>query len=208
MKAYAYARVSTRDQNLEPQLDQIKKYAEFRNIELVGVFQDKASGKDTNRDDFQRMMKTLEVNPQGVEAVVITKLDRIGRSLLNLIEITNWLQDNHIGLISITNSIDTTTKEGRLFFYIMGALGEYERELIMERTKVGRDLYLQKGGKLGQPPKNIPMDEINKLLLQGVPKSKIAKKYNIHRTTLYKKLAQLSTDDQKKPKLTGGNKNE
>ena len=188
MKAYAYARVSTRDQNIESQLDQVKKYAEFRNIDLVGVFQDKASGKDTNRKDFQKMMKTLEVNPMGVGAIIITRLDRIGRSLLDLIRITNWLQDNHIGIISITNSIDTTTKEGRLFFYVMGALGEYEREMILEKTALGLKYYRENGGKMGRPVKNIDVDDIKSKIAAGVPKTRIAKELGMHVTTLYKKL--------------------
>ena len=188
MKSYAYARVSTRDQNLEPQLDQIKKYAEFRNIELVGVFQDKASGKDTNREDFQRMMKTLEVNPQGVEAIVITKLDRIGRSLLDLIRITNWLQDNHVGLISITNSIDTTTKEGRLFFYMMSAIAEYERELTMERTCLGVEAARAEGKICNRPQKQIDINEVNRQLVQGISKSRIAKTLRVSRGTLYNRL--------------------
>lgn len=188
IKAYGYARVSTQGQDLEIQLKQIQDYAKFREIELVGIFQDKASGKDINREDFKRMLKTLEANPQGVNAIIISKLDRMGRSLLDLINTTKWLESQQIGLISITNSIDTTTKEGRLFFYIMGALGEYERELIMERTKIGRDAAIEKGVKMGKPTKIIPVDEVNRLLAEGVSKSAIARKFNVHRTTIYSRL--------------------
>lgn len=188
IKAYGYARVSTQGQDLEIQLKQIQDYAKFREIELAGIFQDKASGKDINRDDFKRMLKTLEANPQGVNAIIISKLDRMGRSLLDLINTTKWLESQQIGLISITNSIDTTTKEGRLFFYVMGALGEYERELIMERTKAGRDEALKNGVKMGKPMTNIPVDEIRRLLAEGVSKSAIARKFNVHRTTIYSRL--------------------
>jgi DNA invertase Pin-like site-specific DNA recombinase len=188
MKAYGYARVSTRGQSLELQLKQIKDYAAFREIELVGIFQDKKTGKDTDREDFKRMMKTLEANPQGVQAIIITKLDRMGRSLLDLINITKWLEDQQISVISISNSIDTTTKEGRLFFYIMGALGEYERELIMERTQDGRQAAIDKGVKMGKPAKNIPLAEIERLIAEGMSKSAIARKYSVHRTTIYDRL--------------------
>lgn len=188
LKAYGYARVSTQQQNLDIQLKQIKDYAAFREIELVGVFQDKASGKDINREDFKRMLKTLEANPQGVNAIIVSKLDRMGRSLLDLINTTKWLESQHIGLISITNSIDTTTKEGRLFFYIMGALGEYERELIMERTSIGREAAIAAGTKMGKPMLSIPVDEVNRLLAEGVSKSAIARKFNVHRTTIYSRL--------------------
>ena len=188
IKAYGYARISTPGQDLNLQIKQIKEYAKFREIELVGLFQDTASGKDINRTDFQKMIKTLESNPQGVNAVIITKLDRMGRSLLDLINTTRWLESQQIGLISITNSIDTTTKEGRLFFYIMGALGEYERELIMERTQLGRLEAIKAGKKMGRPEIKINVDEIKRLLAEGVPKSAIARKFGVHRTTIYEKL--------------------
>lgn len=188
IKAYGYARISTHGQDLELQIKQIKEYAKFREIELVGLFQDTASGKDINRTDFQRMIKTLESNPQGVNAVIITKLDRMGRSLIDLVNTTKWFESKQIGLISITNSIDTTTKEGRLFFYIMGALGEYERELIMERTQLGRLEAIKAGKKMGRPEIKINTTEIKRLLAEGVSKSAIARKFGIHRTTIYEKL--------------------
>ena len=188
LKAYGYARVSTQGQDLDIQLKQIQDYAKFREIELVGVFQDKASGKDINREDFKRMLKTLESNPQGVNAIIVSKLDRMGRSLLDLINTTKWLEFQQIGLISITNSIDTTTKEGRLFFYIMGALGEYERELIMERTSVGREAAILAGVKMGKPMKQISVDEVKRLLAEGVSKSEIARQMKVHRTTIYSRL--------------------
>jgi len=188
IKAYGYARISTHGQDLELQIKQIKEYAKFREIELVGLFQDIASGKDVNRTDFQRMIKTLESNPQGVNAVIITKLDRMGRSLIDLVNTTKWFESKQIGLISITNSIDTTTKEGRLFFYIMSALGEYERELIMERTQLGRLEAIKAGKKMGRPEIKINVDEIKRLLAEGVPKSAIARKFGVHRTTIYEKL--------------------
>jgi len=191
IKAYGYARVSTAGQDLEIQLKQIQDYARFREIELVGIFQDKASGKDINREDFKRMLKTLEANPQGVTAIIISKLDRMGRSLLDLINTTKWLESQQIGLISITNSIDTTTKEGRLFFYIMGALGEYERELIMERTKIGRDAAIEAGVRMGAPTKQINADEIHRLIAEGVSKSAIARKFEVHRTTIYSRLNEM-----------------
>lgn len=188
IKAYGYARVSTQGQDIDLQIKQIKEYAMFRDIELVRLFQDKASGKDLNRQDFNRMIETLETNPLDVNAVIITKLDRMGRSLLDLINTTKWMDDKKIGLISITNSIDTTTKEGRLFFYIMGALGEYERELIMERTQAGREEAIKNGVKMGRPTVDINIEEVKRKMAQGVPKTKIADDLGVHRSTLYERL--------------------
>lgn len=190
IKIYGYARVSTIGQDFEPQKESIIKYCEFKNIEPVRLFADKATGKDMNRPEYQKMIEDLKVNPLGVQAIVIHKLDRIGRSLLDLINLTKWLDEQHIGLISITNNIDTTTKEGRLFFYMMGALGEYERELIIERTQAGRERAIAEGKKMGRPIIDVPVDEIKRLMAEGLSKSAIARKFDVHRSTIYDKLKQ------------------
>jgi DNA invertase Pin-like site-specific DNA recombinase len=194
LKAYGYARVSTHGQDLDLQLKQIKDYAVFRGIGLIGIFQDKASGKNTDRADFQRLLKTLEVNPEQINALIITKLDRMGRSLLDLINTTKWLDEKQIGLISITNSIDTTTKEGRLFFYIMGALGEYERELIIERTTAGREEAILKGVKMGAPRKNINTNEVKRMIAEGIPKTVIAQRMKCDRKLIYKRLEEVTKE--------------
>ena len=186
-KVYGYARVSTQGQNLELQLEQILNYTKYRGLELIRTFTDKASGKDTERDGFKSMIKDLEVNPLSIDAIVIYKLDRIGRSIVDLINLSRWLDEHKIGLVSITNSIDTTTKEGRLFFYILGSLAEYERELINERTALGKELARKKGVRFGRPEIKIPSEEIDKLLALGVPKTKIAKQYGTTRQTIYNK---------------------
>lgn len=188
IKIYGYARVSTLGQDFEPQKESIIEYCKFKNIEPVRLFADKATGKNMDRPEYQKMIEDLEINPLDIHAIVIHKLDRIGRSLLDLINLTKWLDDKNIGLISITNSIDTTTKEGRLFFYMMGALGEYERELIIERTQAGRERAIAEGKKMGRPIIDISVDEIKRLMAEGVSKSEIARKFGVHRTTIYDKL--------------------
>lgn len=198
MKVYAYARVSTQGQDLEVQINEIKKYCDYRKLELMQIYQDKATGKNTDRLGFQTMMEHIHTNALGIEAVVIFKLDRLGRSLIDLINITKALKDKNIGLISITNNIDTTSKEGRLFFYMMGALGEYERELIMERTSAGLKYAKERGVKVGRKPKNLSLDEINKQLIQGIPKTQIAKNLGVAVVTIYRRLAQKATITEKR----------
>ena len=188
VKAYIYARVSTHDQNIDTQLNEIKKYCDFRNVEVMGVYQDKLSGKNTDRPGYQKLLGDMIVNPLGVEAVIVYKLDRVGRSIRGLIEFTDFLQKHYIGFISISNNIDTTTKEGRLFFYMMSAIAEYERELILERVTLGREAAIKKGVKMGQPAKNIPVEEVKRLLAEGVSKSAIARKYGVHRCTIYDRI--------------------
>ena len=188
IRIYGYARVSTAQQSLDVQIDSIKEYCAFKKYEPVRLFSDKASGKTTDRENYQNMIKDLELNPLNINAIVIHKLDRIGRSLADLINLTSWLDEQHIGLISITNNIDTTTKEGRLFFYMMGALGEYERELIIERTQAGRERAIAEGKKMGRPIIDVPVDEIKRLMAEGLSKSAIARKFDVHRSTIYDKL--------------------
>lgn len=188
IKIYGYARVSTREQKLDIQIDSIIQYCKFRTIEPVKLFSDTATGKNTDRPEYQKMIEDLKTNPLNIDAIVVHKLDRIGRSLLDLINLTKWLDEQKIGLISITNNIDTTTKEGRLFFYIMGALGEYERELIIERTQAGRERAIAEGKKMGRPEIKVPVDEIKQLMAEGFSKSAIARKFRVHRTTIYEKL--------------------
>ncbi len=188
---YGYARVSTQDQDLEAQTTNIRKYCKMKDWYLMNLFEDKASGKDTKRAGFQAMMEAIDNSPYPINAVVIYKLDRIGRSVKDLIEISEHLKGKGVGFVSITDSIDTTTPQGRLFFHLLGAIAEYERSLILERTELGKQLARQKGVKFGRKKitetKEIDMGIIiKKIDVFGVPKSKIAKEHGISRSTLYK----------------------
>lgn len=183
-----YIRVSTEDQKLENQILKLKDYARVRDFRIVNVYQDKASGKNTERPGFQKMLKDLETNPQGVAGVLIYKLDRIGRSLQDLIRISKWLSNKNINLISMTDNIDTTSPAGRLYFHIVGSFAEYERDIIIERTKAGLDRARAEGKTFGAPRKKISINEILRLRAEGVPVSKIAKNMGVSRATIYKNL--------------------
>jgi DNA invertase Pin-like site-specific DNA recombinase len=141
-----------------------------------------------DRPGYQDMMKVMEQNPQNADALIVTKLDRVGRSIRDLINFVDWCSEKKVGFVAISNNIDTTTKEGRLFFYLMGALAEYERELIAERTEAGRKRYVDGGGKLGKPMKKLNVEEIKRLVSEGVPKAKIARLMNVSRQTIYERL--------------------
>lgn len=184
MRAYGYVRVSTRDQDLTIQRNEIERYTDYRKIDLVRVFEDKFTGSTTDRPGFAAMMAALVENPQEIDAVVVWKLDRLGRSLSDLVRVVAKFKEMGIELIFIGNNIDTTTKEGRLQFHIMGALAEYEREIIAERTSLGRQLAKEKGVRFGPKPRSLPMSEIMAKIDLGVSKSKIARDYKINRSTL------------------------
>lgn len=188
MKAIGYARVSTRDQSLDVQVEQITRYCEYRNIDLARLYSDKASGKDIARPEFQTLITDIETNVHGAEVVIVWKLDRLGRSLKNLIDITESFRAKNLGLICIDSNIDTTTNEGRLFFHMMGAFADYERVLINERTSLGREAALAKGVKFGRPVINMDVEDARRRIATGVPKTKVAADMGISRSTLHRRL--------------------
>ena len=151
--AFAYVRASTQEEvrqgSNERQKDVIIQYAESRGYEL-GFFEDRAkSGKNTQRPDFERMLKSLDAKPK---VVIVAKIDRFARSLSDLLKTLEYLDQNSVGFISVNDpGIDTTTPNGRLLLQILGAFAEFERNMINSRTKAGREQALNKGVKFGRP---------------------------------------------------------
>ena len=187
---YGYVRVSTRSQNYDSQVDMITRFCKMKGYELLKIFADKASGKDTDRVAYQEMLEAIETNPQQATVIIITKIDRIGRNLRDLLKFVDLLETKKIDFVAIQNNIDTTIKEGRLFLYIMGALSEYEREIILERTETGRKRYIANGGKLGKPKIKLPLDEIKRLVGEGVPKTEVARRMRVSVPTIYARLSE------------------
>ena len=187
---YGYVRVSTRSQNYDLQVESIQNFCKIREYNLLKVFADKRSGKDVDREQYQKMIDTLIQfkNPQGVEAVIVTKLDRVGRNVRDLESFIKDLETNKIDFITTLESVDTTTPQGRLFFHLMASLAEYERELINERTEAGLKKYMANGGKMGKPKIKIDMAEVNRLLKLEIPKTAIARKFKISVPTLYDRI--------------------
>ncbi|MBU1078421.1 MAG: recombinase family protein [Spirochaetes bacterium] len=136
-----YARVSTSDQNLDLQLDALKKAG------CDKFFTDKASGSQKLRKGLDDVLTFIRPGDE----LVIWKLDRLGRSLIDLIKIVNSLKEKNIGFISLQDSIDTSTPAGKLFFHISGAFAEFERSVIQERTMAGLSAARARGRKGGRP---------------------------------------------------------
>jgi DNA invertase Pin-like site-specific DNA recombinase len=187
---YGYVRVSSRSQNYDLQVESIKAFCKMRDYELIKIFGDRQSGKNMDRVEFKKMEDTLiELgNPQSITTLVVTKLDRVGRSVSDLVGFIKKLNENKIDFATTLESVDTTNSQGRLFFHIMSALAEYERELINERTEAGLRKYLANGGKMGKPKKEIDMAEVKRLLELKVPKTAIARKMKVSMPTLYSRL--------------------
>lgn len=135
-----YARVSTKDQLLDLQIDALKKDG----CELI--FKETASGAKTDRPELQKLLNHLRKG----DIVVVYKLDRLGRSLKHLLEVVAELNLKEVGIRSINDAIDTTTPQGRLFFNISASFAEFERDLIRERTKSGLEAARARGRKGGR----------------------------------------------------------
>jgi DNA invertase Pin-like site-specific DNA recombinase len=156
-----YARISTQDQNLKLQLDALAKAG------CQKVFEDTLSG---TRADRPGLGKALEMLREG-DTLVVWKLDRLGRSVKQLVELVSDLHKQNVQFKSLTDSIDTGTPSGRFFFHVMASLAEMERDLIVERTRAGLDVARQLGRKGGRKPKmtDSKIESAKKLLASGVP---------------------------------------
>jgi DNA invertase Pin-like site-specific DNA recombinase len=136
-----YARVSTADQTLDLQRDALEKAG------CSKIFTDTASGAKAERTGLDEALNYLRPS----DTLVVWRLDRLGRSLRHLIESITGLANRQIGFKSITESIDTTTSGGKLIFHIFGALAEFERDIIRERTQAGLQAARARGRKGGRP---------------------------------------------------------
>ncbi|HEB0655554.1 TPA: recombinase family protein [Pseudomonas aeruginosa] len=137
-----YARVSTDDQSLDLQLDQLRESG------CQTIFREKMTGKNNNRPVLAETLAQLREG----DVLVVWKLDRLGRSLKHLINILQDLEARKIGFRCIADGIDTETPSGRLLFHVVGAIAEFEGALISERTKAGLQAARRKGKQIGRPP--------------------------------------------------------
>jgi len=179
---YGYARVSTDDQNADLQHAALKK-AGARKI----YTDDGLSGATTKRPALLRCLKTLKRG----DTLTVWKLDRLGRSLRDLIAMLDDLKHRGVKFHSLTEAIDTDTPTGRAMWQMIGVLAELERSLIAERTKAGVAAARVRGVKFGRKPK-LTKQQINqarKLIAQGERPEDVAASFHVGRSTLYRELA-------------------
>jgi len=173
-----YARVSTQAQNLDLQLEALAKAG------CKKVFDDKISGSRAERPG---LAKALEMLREG-DTLVVWKLDRLGRSVKNLVDLIGELQKQSVQFKSLTDAIDTGTTSGRFFFHVMASLAEMERELTVERTRAGLEVARQLGRKGGRKRQmtDSKIESAKKLLASGVPPRDVAKNLGVSVPTLYR----------------------
>ena len=177
-----YARISTNDQTPALQRDALTKAG------CAKIFADTASGSLADRRGLEEAISQLRPG----DALVVWRLDRLGRSLRHLIETITGLQAKGIGFKSLTEQIDTTTSGGKLIFHIFGALAEFERDIIRERTQAGLQAARARGRQGGRPklPGNARKVALARKLYadRQTPVQDICRDLNISRATLYRYL--------------------
>jgi DNA invertase Pin-like site-specific DNA recombinase len=144
-----YARVSTAEQNTDIQRTALRRYARRRGAEAVEFIDHGISGSQASRPKLDEMMAALR--RREFSAVVVTKLDRIARSLRHLTEMGAELEALGVALVVLDQSIDTSTPTGRLLFNILGTIAEFERDLLRERINQGMKAAKARGVKVGRP---------------------------------------------------------
>lgn len=181
---FAYARVSTEDQNLDLQLDALKAAG------CEKIFREKLSGAKTDRPELQKLLDQVREG----DTVTVWKLDRLGRSMKHLVETVTSLGEKNVGFKSLKESIDTTTATGKLIFHIFAALAEFERGMLQERTNAGlaasRERGIIGGRKKGIDPEILAKGKSAVALYKAKTESvsKIAQQLGMSKPTLYKLL--------------------
>lgn len=179
---FGYARVSTIDQNLNLQIEALEKAG------CEKIFNEKISGSTKNRPELDKMIAHLRKD----DVLFVWRLDRLGRSLKNIIDLVLSLSEKGVVIKGISDGVDTSTSSGRLFLNIMASLAEYERELIKERTNAGLQSARARG-RTGGRPKGYTKETIAKLLImRSVYKDKsktpeeVYKPLGLTRATFYR----------------------
>jgi DNA invertase Pin-like site-specific DNA recombinase len=182
MRLVGYARVSTVEQNLDLQLDALKAAGCSEILTDQGL-----SGADFQRPGLRRALRQAKDG----DMLVVWRLDRLGRSLIDLIATVNRLSKRGCEFRSLSESIDTSSSGGRLLFHMMGAMAEFERSIISERTKAGMEAARARGSKIGRRPSmTVEQTEAARRAIEIdlKPIAEVAANYGVHPKTLARRL--------------------
>lgn len=197
-----YSRVSTQEQSLDRQIESLTAAG------CTVFYQEKLSGKNDKRPQLTKMLKDAKEG----DTIIVTKLDRLGRSLRDLIKIVNDLSDRKVHFISLGDNFDTSTPQGRFIFHLMGSLAEFERSLILERVNGGIAHAKKHGTKTGNPfgrvatkgtPENMELLRI--MVDEGIHVMEMAKALEVDTREVYRYMRKLGisalyTEKQKSQK--------
>jgi DNA invertase Pin-like site-specific DNA recombinase len=181
---YGYARVSTREQNPDSQYDALTAAG----LEPGNIVIEKISGKLASRPKLDQLLARLQPG----DAVVVTRLRRIGRNHKHLLQLVEWFEEHQVDFVVLEQGIDTTTPLGRLFFRFLAALAEFDREMIVEGTREGLASARARGRTGGRPPalSQVQLDQAQRMYDEDhLTVEEIAKAFHVGRSTLYESLA-------------------
>jgi site-specific DNA recombinase len=191
MKVAIYARVSTgmQGESLEEQIRILTEYCIKNDYDIYKVYSETSSGAKSDRAMFMELMRDVEAKK--FNAVIVLKLDRFSRSMLDLLTNVERLKANGIDFISVNDNIETRTAQGKLMFHLLGAFGEFERALIYERTQVGIARAKREGKKFGCPRKNIDLNQVLERYKKGISVTEIAAIEKVSVSTIWLRLHEL-----------------
>src|SRR5882762_3356378 len=184
MRAAIYTRVSTADQSVDMQLRDLSKLAASRDFEVVKEYCDEGqSGAKSSRPALDKMLADAKAGK--FEVILIWRLDRLGRSLANLIRLLEDFKSWNVALISFSESLDFTTSMGKLFYQLLGAFSEFERETICERTRSGLRAARARGVRLGRRVVPVDTSEVARLRAGGASYRAISRQMKVSVGSIY-----------------------
>ncbi len=185
-RLHGYARVSTEEQNLDMQIEALKRAG----VERQHIYEDRKSGKNRKRGGLQEVLAMMRRG----DVLIVWRLDRLTRSLRDLLDLFDELQERGIELRSLHEQIDTTTPMGRFLFHLTGILAQFERELIAQRTTLGMETAKARGRRFGPPRKLTPekLKEAMRFLKSGKRVADVARKYGVGNTTLRNRILEAN----------------
>lgn len=188
MRVGIYTRISTHEQQTLPmQLNALRKYAKARRWKIVFEVEDIGSGlkEREKREELMHAARQREL-----DAILVWKLDRWGRSLHDLISTLNELSELQVGFVSLTEAVDLTTSIGRAMAGVLAVFAQFERDMLGERVRAGIAQARKRGGKHGRPRTAMRHEvKIRRLYSQGLPKAEIARRLGIGRASVIRILA-------------------
>lgn len=185
-----YARVSTKEQNVDMQLSDLRSYAELRKLRVVEVYIDYASGAKSDRVNYQKLFN--DVRKRKTDVVLVWKFDRFARSTKELINALEEFNSLGVDFISYKENVDTSTPAGKILFTMISAFAEFERSIIRERVIAGMEKAKARGARIGRP--KIPPFTKQKIILlkeRGLTYKEIIKQMKISKSAYYKIIKEL-----------------